>query len=149
MSKFSKSFLFVLFSCIAALPVFAEEDSIDSVYDFFQPSGDTKTIWIYVSGELPNGRVSMKYGTKPIMPSEEGIEIEYKALNFYGGEDSRAFNLGGWTNIKRGTWKKIYISFIPRLTGKVRIGIHPAYGGKRQFMKYSDLRFVNLAKAAF
>lgn len=126
----------------------AQDHSLREVYDLYKPDGVTKVCHISVSGDLPQGRVSM-YPTPriPEIPADEnGIKTVYTRLVNIGSEDGRAFHMWASTPIKTDEWTRVAVSFVPRMNGKVRFFIRPEYATRVPGFLYPTLRFMSLAK---
>ncbi len=80
------------------------------------------------------------------------VITRYCAMQNQGGEDNRAFHMGGSCGISRTKWTKIIITFVPRLDGKVRFSVGGNYGGRnfnretKEYYKYPNYGFVRYAK---
>lgn len=154
----------VKFFMIAALALtslcnIAAKDSVEDAYNLYSPDSKTTRIWIQISGETRSDRISFQKGKNPLVVKDEdgklmekdpNYETTYAILNFWGNEDSRAFNLAAWKDVPDGKWVKIVITFIPRKSGKVRLEVGPTLSKQfypdKTFYKYADLGYSRYAK---
>ena len=149
----------------AAMPLFGAGDPFVAVYDTFSPSDTTKTIHIWLDGETQKGRVSFLMGKNPLVAkkadgspvvnvADEKCKVEFCRLNYNGGEDNRAFKLYGYVSVEKDVFKKVYISFIPRRDGFVRLSVghwgmtwqwHDTKPERTRY-EYPDFGFARYAK---
>lgn len=157
--KNTGKFLITLFAFAFCISSYAK-DSIEDAYDLYAPSGKTTKCWLHVSGETKGGgRVSFEKGKNPLVVRDENgnlmekdpnYETRYVMLDFWGGEDSRAFNLHRMVEAPEGKWVKYILTFKPRKAGKIRIEFGPYVGHQhypdKTMYKYRDLAYARYAK---
>ncbi len=135
------------------------KDTVEDAYDLYAPSHKTNKCWIHISGETKSGRISFEKGKNPLvvrdaegklMEKDPNYETRYVPLEFWGGEDSRAFNLHREVTLPEGKWVKLIVTFKPRTSGKIRIEFGPWAGHQnypdKTFYNYRDLAYARYAK---
>jgi len=129
-----KRLLTVFAALCAAAPLFAKGEPFIAVYDIHSPSEEIKTVHVGITGETEKGRVSLLQGKNPLIAkktdgspvvdvSAEKCKVDFYPMSYSGGEDNRAFNLYCHVPVQKDVFKKVYISFIPRRDGFVRLNV--------------------------
>lgn len=158
MKNIGKIFIALFGFALCASGSYAK-DSVEDAYDLYAPSGKSTDLWLQISGETKRDRISFEKGKNPlVVKDEEGklmekdpnYETKYVPLNFYGGEDNRAFNLHCRIVAPADKWTKYVMTFKPRKSGKIIIKLGPWMGRQfypdKTFYKYGDLAYGRFAK---
>lgn len=134
---------------------------VEDVYDLYKPKNTGGvSIWVHGEGHGIKGRISLFFGRNPLTTDKEGKFVEDKAnamlqpdpapvvtkfvgLRNHGSEDGRAFHLYGHVGFGREVWTKVIFSFVPRLTGKVRISVSHGGGRFRDPVTKKEFQFPN------